>query len=163
MQIFTEFSKSGQIIKSAQRVSSVSHLSPQLSTSVTHKRATTFQPQNPSVPHQKPLGSTPKTLWFNTKNSSVHTPLSSITSSVPHQKPQFYSFFVWWVCCTEGFLVLNWGVFGVELRNFGVELRDFGCWKGVVLVWNRCVELRGSMWNWGVLVRKNFINRQLLL
>ena len=37
--------------------------------------------------------------------------------------------------------------FGVELRVFGVELRDFGCWKGLVLVWNRCIELRGSVWS----------------
>ena len=47
-------------------------------------------------------------------------------------------------CGTEGF-VLNWGVFGVELR-------DFWGWKGVVQKWNWCVELRGSVWNWGVLV-----------
>ena len=31
----------------------------------------------------------------------------------------------------------------MELRGFGVELRDFGCLKGVVLVWNLFVELRG--------------------
>ena len=47
-------------------------------------------------------------------------------------------------CGTEG-VVLNWGVFDVELRVF------WG-WKGVVQKWNRCVELRGSVWNWGVLV-----------
>ena len=35
--------------------------------------------------------------------------------------------------------VLNRGVFGVEVR-------DFGCCNGVVLVWNRCVELRGTPW-----------------
>ena len=40
--------------------------------------------------------------------------------------------------------MLNWGVFGVELRDFGVELRDFWCLKGEVIVWNRCVELRGT-------------------
>ena len=45
----------------------------------------------------------------------------------------------------------------MELRDvwnrevFGVELRDFGCWKGVVLVWNRFVELREFVWNLGVL------------
>ena len=57
--------------------------------------------------------------------------------------------FNWEVCWTEGCVelrgVLNWGVFGVELR-------DFGCLKGVVLVLNWCVELRGSVWSWGVLV-----------
>ena len=45
-----------------------------------------------------------------------------------------------------------------EWRFFCVELRDFGCWKGVVLVWNRCVELRGSVWNWGVLFRESLLN-----
>ena len=36
-----------------------------------------------------------------------------------------------------------------------MELRDFGCWKGVVFVWIRRVELRGSVWNWEVLDRNN--------
>ena len=65
--------------------------------------------------------SAPKTPQFHTKNPSVqHTPQTK-----------------------NSWGVLNWGVFGDELR-------DFWCWKGVVLVWNRCVELRGSVWNWGV-------------
>ena len=88
---------------------------PQFNTSVPHRRATPFQPQNPSVPHQKPLSSThppqfhsknpsvqhtplsstPKTPQFNTKNPSVPSrsvplqkPLSSTPKkpSVPHQK-----------------------------------------------------------------------------
>ena len=67
-----------------------------------------FQPR---VPHQKLLGSTPsstpKTLQFHTKKSSVqHTPQTKT--------------------------VLNWGVFAVELREvelrgFDVELRGFWC------------------------------------
>ena len=55
-----------------------------------------FSSQNSSVPHQKPLSSTPKTPQFHTKNPSVqHKPLSSTPKtpqfntppSVPHQKP----------------------------------------------------------------------------
>ena len=51
------------------------------------------------------------------------------------------------LCGTEGILLLNRGVFGVELR-------DFWWWKGVVLVLNWgdlcgtegiCVELRGTL------------------
>ena len=61
-----------------------------------------------------------------------------------------------------GDLVWNWGVFGVELRDFGVELRDFGCWKGLVLVWNPCVNLRGSVWNWGVLLFLCFSSEKLI-
>ena len=73
-------------------------------------------------------------------------------------------FLVWnWGGGSEGFLVWNWGGFGVELRVFWcgteglcwtegfLELRDFWGWKGVVQKWNWCVELRGSVWNWGVL------------
>ena len=51
----------------------------------------------------------------------------------------------------SSYLLVFWRFF--DWRFFGFELRDFGCWKGVVLVWNRCVELRGSMWKWGVLVQ----------
>ena len=46
--------------------------------------------------------------------------------------------------------VLNWGIFGVELKGFGVELK--GLWNWRVLVWNWGVfgvELKG-VWNWGV-------------
>ena len=45
---------------------------------------------------------------------------------------------------------------------FGVELRDFGCLKGVVLVWNRCVELRahiGSINIYSILI---YYNKNLL-
>ena len=104
----------------------------------------------------KSLSSTPKIPQFQTKK-----PLSSTSKT-----PQFYTplnftpktgggVFVYlfevfdvelrgFRCGTEGVSVLNWGVFGVELSDFGVELRDFRCWRGVVLVWNRCVKLRGT-------------------
>ena len=74
-----------------------------------HTRTTPFSTQNPSVPHQKPLSSTPKTPQFHLPLSStpklpqlrinspsVQPPLSSTpktpqlntkTPSVPHQKP----------------------------------------------------------------------------
>ena len=119
-------------------------------------------------------------LHFKRSTPQFHTdPLSSAnqfhTRTRPYQLPKplcstpksLSSTLIW---CgtqgggTEGFLMWNWrvfdvelrdvwklGVFGVELRDFGVELRDYGCWKGMVHVWNRCVELRGSVWNWGVL------------
>ena len=75
-----------------------------------------FSPPNPSVPHQKPLSSTPKTPRFNTKSPSVqqtpqfHTenpsvphrkPLSSTYPSVPNRKP---------------LISIHPLVFGVELR-----------------------------------------------
>ena len=62
---------------------------------------------------------------------------------------------------TEGFLVWNYGILVVNWEFFGVELKNFGCWKGVVLVWNRCVELRGSVWTWGVL--QSFYNKNSFL
>ena len=122
---------------------------PQFKTSVPHKRTTSFQPQkslsstHPSVPHRKPLGSTPKTPQFHTNTFCLRVCWTE-------------GFLVWnkGLWGTEWSLVWNWVVFGVELRGFCVELRDFGvelrgfCWKGVVLVWNRFVELRGSVWNW---------------
>ena len=49
-----------------------------------------------------------------------------------------------WLCWTEGFLVLNWGVFwtegffGIELRGFLVELRDFEAEKE----WPLSLELK---------------------
>ena len=107
-----------------------------------------FSPQNLSVPHQKPQ--------FHTKNPQFWT-----DSSTHRQKLCWTEGFLvwnWGECETEGFFVWNWGLlllnWGILVLNwgvFGVELRDFWCWKGVVLVWNRCVELRGSRWNWGVL------------
>ena len=144
--------------------------------SVPHQKTPHFHTKNPSVP-PPPLSFTPKTPQFNTKNLSVphisqfltknpsvppppplvshQKPLSSTSSqfhtknsSVLHQKPSVpylnpsvqhtpqlcFCLRSFW-CGTEG----------------KVELRDFGCWRGVVLVWNRCVEVRGSVWNWGVL------------
>ena len=44
-----------------------------------------FSPKNPSVPHQKPLGSTPQTLQF-------HTPLNSTPKTFQfHRSPQFHT------------------------------------------------------------------------
>ena len=113
-------------------------------------------PQNPSILHQKPLSSTPKAPGFNTSLSSTpKTPLSHTENLSVQHTPQFHT--KRWVelrgfrCVTEGVLVLNSGVFGVELRDFDVELRDFWvlkrcdpcveplCWTEVV-----CVELRGT-------------------
>ena len=95
------------------------------------------------------LTSTPKTPQFR-------LPLSSTHPSVP----------VYW---TERFLVLNWGVFGAELKgvlNWGVSVWNWreggtegflvwnwGGWNWGFLVWNRCVEVRGSVWNWGLLLK----------
>ena len=121
-----------------------------------------FNTKNPAIQH---------TPHFTTPFSSTHP-------SVQHQKSVCWiegclvlnwSFCSWTegcvelkgvvnseVCWIEAFLVLNWRFFGVELRSvlnwrvFGVELTDFGGWKGVILVLNWYVELRGSMWNWGV-------------
>ena len=118
--------------------------------------------------------SAPDITHFHTKNSSVqHIPrFNTKNPSVPYT-PQFNTSSVCW---TEGFLVWNWGVFGVELRgvwNWGVlsvELRGV-CWTEGFLVWNWavCVELRGfwcetegfwglkrsgySVWNWCVELR----------
>ena len=44
---------------------------------------------------------------------------------------------------TEGFLVWKWVIMVLKWRVCDVELRNFECWKGVVLVLNRCVKLRG--------------------
>ena len=65
-----------------------------------------FHTKNPSVPHQKtlsstPLSCTPKTPQFHTKKALYRLYISELRG----------------VCWTEGFLVLNWGVFGVELRG----------------------------------------------
>ena len=107
------------------------------------KGALLFSPKNHSVPHYNPLGSTPQfhTLLSPTpKTPQFHTLLSS-TPKISHFNTLLSS-------TPKG--VWNWGAFRVELRDFGYELRGFWCWKGVFLVRNRCVELRGSVWNWGV-------------
>ena len=72
-----------------------------------------FYTKNPSVPHQKPLGSTP---------SIPHRkPLSSTHPSVPHT------------------LVLTWGVFvGLSWRwNWGVLVFNWGI-LGAEKVWSLC-------------------------
>ena len=157
-----QFHPKGLLLFSPQNPS-VQH-TPQFYTkdpSVLHQKALS---STPSVQHQKALSSTP--LSFTQETPQFNTPL--------RRKLCWNEGFLvrnWGMCGTEGVSVLNWGVFGVELRSvlnwgvigvelrvqvfnwrvFGVELGEFVCWKGVVLVWNRCVELRGSMWNWGVL------------
>ena len=89
-----------------------------------------------SVPHKDHTSSAPKIPQFNTKNPSVPPPpqFHIKNPSVQHTPQLCFCLRSFW-CGTEG----------------KVELRDFGCWRGVVLVWNRCVEVRGSVWNWGVL------------
>ena len=113
-----------------------------------------FSTQNLPVQHQKPLSSThPSVQHQKPVSSTYQKPLSS----TPKTEKFWYG--------TEGFLVLNWGVFGVELRGvlkwrvFGVELRDFGCWKGVALLWWTDV----LNWGWPEWLEwweiKNFNNR----
>ena len=48
--------------------------------------------------------------------------------------------FLWW---TEEFLVLNWRVFGVELKDFGAE-KVWSLCGNDVLNWGVCAELRGT-------------------
>ena len=56
------------------------------------------------------------------------------------------------LCWTDGFLCWT-EIFSVlKRRIWRVELTDFGGRKEVVLVLNWCVELRGSVLNWGVLL-----------
>ena len=112
-----------------------------------------------NIQHQKTLSSTHPSVpppQFHIKNPSGPLPsvsyqklLRSIPLSFTSKNPQFnknknssVQVFGWesfWLrefwCWNEG--KWNWGVFGVEQR-------DFGCWKSVDLVWNRCVELRGT-------------------
>ena len=96
-----------------------------------------FHNENPSVQH---------TSQFHTKNPSVQHTHQFQTS------------------------VSGWRFFGVELtgfwcgieecvklRGFGVELRSFWCWTEEFWVLKRCgpcAELKGSVWNLGVLVSK---------
>ena len=113
---------------------------PQFNTSVPNKYNTFSATKNPSVQH---------TPQFNAKNPLVQ-----------HQKalsstPKFFDFRCW----TEGFLMRNWGAFGVELRSvlnwgvFDVELRrvcgtegDVWNWRilGLKKEWLFCVEQRGT-------------------
>ena len=84
---------------------------------------------NTSVPHKKHSFSAPTSLSTTPKSPQFHIPLSFTPKS-----PQFNTVLSeGWVklrgfkCGTEGFLVWNWGLFGVKLR-------DFGGWKGVDLL-----------------------------
>ena len=132
------------------------HTDPLSSTHRFHKGPHLFSTQNPSIQHQKPLSSTskflsstPKTPQFHTKNPSVPLLLSSTPKtpqfqiknpSVKHQNPFGVKLRV----------VLNWGAFGVVLRNFweGEEfLKKSGLFYGTdVLNW-WSVELRGPVEN----------------
>ena len=54
--------------------------------------------------------------------------------------------------------VLKWGVFGVELKGFWCWTKGFWvlkrcgpCVELRKMCWMVCVELRGYVWNWGVL------------
>ena len=118
----------------------------------------------PSVPHP-PAAQQNSSTQFHTQ---FHPPQTKNSWGVCWSE----GFLVWnWGMCrtegdgTEGFLLLNWGVLVWNWRGggtdrflmlnweilvliwgvFAVELRDFGCWKGVVLVWNRRVELSGTL------------------
>ena len=115
----------------------------------------------------KSLSSTQKTPRFHTQLSCTSKTFSSTHSSVPTQKPISSTHWtgdelrvVW----NWGVLVLNWGVFDVELRSFwcgteGGETKVFWCWNEGFWVLKRCgpcvepmcwtervcVELRGTM------------------
>ena len=101
-----------------------------------------FSTQNPSVSHQKPLGSTAKIPHFQppqfqTENPQFHTPLSSTLQprsstqpSVPHR---LYGLFEFCEFLDDAFVVWKRGGLGVELRAFWCEtegyfqLRGFLC------------------------------------
>ena len=101
---------------------------PQFKTSVQHKRATPFQPSK-SLSSSNP--------------SFQHTPQVNTKKCVVQMR-----FWDW----TEGISVLNWGVFGVELRHFW--------WRKVVVhMLNWFVETRGSVWNWGMYSIEKFYLR----
>ena len=68
-----------------------------------------------------------------------------LLTSVQHQKPLSSKQKMTKIASykrAEGLLVLNWGIFGVELRGvlnrrvFGVEVRGFWCWNERFLVLN---------------------------
>ena len=117
--------------------------------SVQHKMATPFQPP-------KSLGTTSKTSQFNTPLSSTPKVPQFNTYSL-YDIELFLSVSLCWTegflvwncgmygiegsrCGTEVFLVLNWGIFGLDLRDvlnwgvFDVVPKDFGAWKGVALL-----------------------------
>ena len=110
-----------------------------------------FQRTFPMGPPQfhTPLSSTHQfvtkgQLLFSPQNSSVSHQFNTKNPSVQQN--------------SQTKIVLNWGVFGVELRDFGVELRSFRCWSEGLWVlescgpcvepmcWTEvCVELRGTL------------------
>ena len=140
------------VVKNLYGSPSVPH-PPQFNTSVPHKKITPFQPENPSVPHQKPLSSThplsstsktpqfhpprqfhtenlsvPHTPQFNTKNPSVPRPqFNTKKSSIPHKKSSIEASCTVFFCQTENFRcgTEGGGVWteGSLVRNWGVELK----------------------------------------
>ena len=80
-----------------------------------------FSHLNPWVQHQK----TPK---FNTKNPAVNTENPSV-QHIPEFNTNNPS-------VQHSFLGLNWGFFGVELRDFG------GCKRVALLCWTKGVPIR---------------------
>ena len=106
-----------------------------------------FNTKNLSVQHQKLLSSTPKTPHFNTKNPSVRP--SVFWCGTEGGGSEGFVVWIWGLCGTEGFLVLNREVFGVDLRGFWCGTQGFqGLKRSGSFVWNCCVEPRG-VWNWG--------------
>ena len=115
----------------------------------------------PSVPHQKPLSSAQFlfegcveqwSFWCETERAEQRGFWSGTEG---------FSVWNWGVCWTEGFMMLNRGFFGVELRDLscgteGSFVWNWGvCWTEVFLLWNWgifgaekewpfCVELRGT-------------------
>ena len=120
-----------------------------------HKIKNTLLVEYPSVPHQKPLSSTPKSLnstsetpqfhlspQFHTKNTSIQhqNPLSS-TRKFSQFHTQFNAAYIELFFCLRG--VLNWGVFSVELTTV-LNLGVLSVKLTTVLNWGFLA------WNWGV-------------
>ena len=126
------------------------------------RRPNFFSTQNPSGQYHKPVSSTPKSLSFIPKTPQFNKK----PPSVKHQKPlsstpkPTHLNSSWGVLSLDQRGVLNWSVSGVELRGgseglmvwnrevFGVELRHLGAEKE----WPFCVELMcwtEELWNWG--------------
>ena len=108
-----------------------------------------FHTKNPWDPHQKPLSSTQKTLQFHTQTPQFHTKTLQVHTenpSVPYI-PQFNTLLSSAPKTPQlkkiALFVLNWGIFGVELRCvelgvFDVELMGFWCWTEGFWVLKRC-------------------------
>ena len=104
--------------------------------SVQHRNPS-VPPENPSVPpsqFNQPLSSTPKTPQLDTKTPSA--PHRKFLSSKP-RIPQFDTV-GWLTRCVELRGVLNWGFLMLNRGVFGVELM---CWT------EGCVELSGTPFN----------------